>query len=212
MTIKNTLSKKYGFLIFFQGLIVLSISIYTITFFLYIGDIIELCRVSDDYTLLIVSIVSYLFFWFYSISFISIVNFLFKLDDTKKNFEGLKTSYYENKQIKEEYYYKDGKKNGKWILYYYNGQIEEKRNYKDGKEDGKRTWYNETGQIVGESNYKDEKLDGKYTYYYENGQIREDKNYKDGIEDGEKTSYYENGQIKNKVNYKDGNPISTKED
>ena len=77
----KTLSKEYGFLRFFQGLIGLSIFIYTLMFFISLEGVVDLAEMSDNYTLLTLTTVSYLLFLFYSICIISIVNFLFKLDE-----------------------------------------------------------------------------------------------------------------------------------
>ncbi len=77
----KTLSKEYGFLRFFQGLIGLSIFIYTLMFFISLEGVVDLAEMTDNYTLLTLTTVSYLLFLFYSICIISIVNFLFKLDE-----------------------------------------------------------------------------------------------------------------------------------
>ena len=63
---------------------------------------------------------------------------------------------------KIEKHYKDGKKDGKWILWHANGQI--------GLDSQKK----------GEGNYKDGKLDGKWIWWHANGQILSEKHYKDG--------------------------------
>ena len=44
--------------------------------------------------------------------------------------------------------------------------------YKDGKRDGKWLSWSENGKIInGEENYKDGKLDGIQIHYYENGEL-----------------------------------------
>ena len=177
---KNTLSKQYGFLKFFQIFIGLSILLCTITFLIGIGYLIDLSKMSDDYTLPIVSTVLYLLFLFSSLCIISIVNFLFKLDDTKNNIEGLRTSYYENGQKRTEGTYKDGELDGKWTRWHENGQKKRETTYKDGKEDGKGTWWYENGQKELEYNYKDGDRDGKYTSWHKNGQKAWERTYKDG--------------------------------
>ena len=106
-------------------------------------------------------------------------------DDTlslEKPLDSLKMvrEYHENRKIKEEKNYKDGKKDGKWTYFHENGQIRLEENWKDGKKDGKWTWYYENGKIEYERNYKGGKGDGKWTYFHENGQIRLEENWKDG--------------------------------
>ena len=155
---KNTLSKQYGFLKFFQIFIGLSILLCTITFLISIGDLIDFFKMSDDYTLPIVSTVLYLLFLFSSLCIISIVDFLFKLDDTKNNIEGLRTSYYENGQKRTEGTYKDGELDGFSTLWYDNGQKNWEGTYKDGKEDGLWTYWFVFGQKEEERTYKDGEL------------------------------------------------------
>ena len=195
---KNTLSKQYGFLKFFQIFIGLSILLCTITFLIGIGDLIDFSKMSDDYTLPIVSTVLYLLFLFSSLCIISIVDFLFKLDDTKNNIEGfniegLRTSYYENGQKRTEGNYKDGEWDGLWTDWYENGQKESERTYKDGEFDGISTWWYENGQKEREGTYKDGKEDGLFTKWYENGQKEYVGTYKDGEFDGLWTYWDEDG-------------------
>ena len=170
---KKTLSKKYGFLRIFQVLIGLFILYYTYNFVTSIGDM----PAGDlrDYI-----IGWYLTFVFSSICIISMVNFLFRLDATKNNLEGLETSYYANGQIKEEGNYKDGKKDGLWKYWDENGKLRYEKNYKDGERDGLwKEWF-KNGQLTAESNYKDGLPDGLWKKWYENGQLKYERNYKDG--------------------------------
>ena len=181
---KNTLSKQYGFLKFFQIFIGLSILLCTITFLIGIGDLIDSSKMSDDYTLPIVSTVLYLLFLFSSLCIISIVDFLFKLDDTKNNIEGfniegLRTSYYENGQKRTEGTYKDGELDGKWTRWHENGQKWMEGTYKDGDLINMTEWY-ENGQKNSEVTFKDGKEDGMWTGWHDNGQKECESTFKDG--------------------------------
>ena len=81
----RTLSEKYHFLTAFQSLIGLSMIIYTIFFIITIGESFDLAKRRDDYTLFFTSIISYSLVLFNSICVISIVNFLFNLDNNKSD-------------------------------------------------------------------------------------------------------------------------------
>ena len=50
-------------------------------------------------------------------------------------FTGKRLCHYENGQKELEGYYKDGKKDGKWIYWYENGQVKSEDYYKDGRLD-----------------------------------------------------------------------------
>jgi len=92
---------------------------------------------------------------------------------------------------------------------YEDGQLKFEYNYKDGKKDGlHRGWY-EDGQLKFEDNYKDGKKDGLCRVWYENGQLRLEWNYKDGKEDGLHRLWYEDGQLF-EWNYKNGELIIDK--
>jgi len=97
-----------------------------------------------------------------------------------KPYTGVAFKMWTEKQLKEEWSFKDGKNDGPFRNYYENGQLREEGSFKDGK------------------------LDGPFKAYYENGQLKEDRSYKDEIPDGIQKWYYENGQLKLEQNFKDG--------
>ena len=81
----RTLTEKYDFLTLFQYLVGISMIIYTIFFIITIGESFDLAKRMDDYTLFFTSIISYSLVLFNSICVISIVNFLFNLDNNKSD-------------------------------------------------------------------------------------------------------------------------------
>ena len=81
----RTLTEKYDFLTLFQYLVGISMIIYTIFFIITIGESFDLAKRRDDYTLFFTSIISYSLVLFNSICVISIVNFLFNLDNNKSD-------------------------------------------------------------------------------------------------------------------------------
>jgi antitoxin component YwqK of YwqJK toxin-antitoxin module len=140
-----------------------------------------------------------------------------------KPFTGVAFDMYDEKNIKEEINYKDGKVDGRWVSYYQNGQIQGEIIFKDGKVDGRFVSYCENGVKKEETNYKDGKPDGRAVNYYyedgkiavdttvgndtendEHGQIKLERNYKDGKPDGRWVVYSKNGQIVQELNFKDG--------
>ena len=81
----ESLSKKFGFLSTFQVLIALSIVIYTAMYLIGLPDSMKIADRMNNYTLVIISTVSFLLFLFNSVCIYSIVNFLFKLDKSKSD-------------------------------------------------------------------------------------------------------------------------------
>ena len=115
--------------------------------------------------------------------------------------------YYENGKLKYKSNYKNGKREGEYLIYqvYEDGKIWVKGNFKDGKGEGEFLTYYVNGQLEYKRNFKDGKLENKVAFsYYENGQLRRKENYKDGKKNGEWLWYFDNGQLKYKTNYKDG--------
>ena len=54
--------------------------------------------------------------------------------------------------------YKEGKREGEWLVYYENGQLRSKKYLKNGKPEGEWLWYNENGKLKKTEIYKDDKL------------------------------------------------------
>ena len=65
--------------------------------------------------------------------------------------------------------FKNGKKNGTWVIYYDNGQLLTKSTYKDGKLDGPVVQYSPNGKVVSTGTFKDGRMDGGWQYYNEDG-------------------------------------------
>ena len=93
-------------------------------------------------------------------------------------------------------YYKDGKKDGEWIVYYPNGKIKSKAIYRNNRIYGSVISYYPNGNIQEKGVWKGNKWVGEYFYYYENGKIKYHWNYNErGKRDGEQYYYYDNGQL-----------------
>ena len=202
----ETLSQKYSILELYKGLAFL-IMIATTGFFIYslvqYSDAPKVAREMLENTM-ITSTVSYVITMFSLFCITMIINFLFKLDETKNNLEGKKTKYYENRQKKEEGTFKDGKRDGLWTNWYENGQKKEEITYKDGEIEGLWTDWYDNGQKETEGKYVDDKRHGLWTNWYENGQKMEEITYKDGKEIGVHTNWHEHGQKWIEKTFKDG--------
>ena len=126
------------------------------------------------------------------------------LEGEKEAFTGIAKQYYEDKSLKIEFPYKNGKMDGKGKEYYPSGKFKSDAFFVDGLLQGKSTGYYENGNLEYEENYKDGKLDGLIKDYFESGKIKAEINYKNGELDGPAKEYYKNGQIYIQENYKDG--------
>ena len=126
------------------------------------------------------------------------------LEGEKEPFTGIAKDYYEDKSLKVEFPYKNGRIEGKAKAYYPSGKFKSEAFFVDDLLQGKSVGYYENGNLQYEDNYKDDELDGLIKEYYENGQIKSEMYYKNGNLDGPATEYYENGQVYIQESYKDG--------
>ena len=77
---------------------------------------------------------------------------------------GLYMNYYENGQVKDSGYYKDGLRDGIWQEYYTNGQVKSSGFYINGQKHSGWANYSETGQLLSLKEYR-------------NGQLLHEKHY-----------------------------------
>ena len=97
-----------------------------------------------------------------------------------KAFTGIIKSYYDNRNLKSEANFKDGKKEGLFKKYYENGDLKSEANFKDGKGNGIGKIYYPNGNLESEISVKDDKFEGLFKLYYENGYLIAEHYYKDG--------------------------------
>ncbi|WP_338947119.1 toxin-antitoxin system YwqK family antitoxin [Fusobacterium canifelinum] len=126
------------------------------------------------------------------------------VEGEKEGFTGIAKQYYEDKSLKIEFPYKNGKLEGRGKEYYPSGKFKSDAFFIDGLLQGKSIGYYENGNLQYEDNYKDGKLDGLIKEYYENGNIKTESYYKNGDFDGLAKEYYENGQVYIQESYKNG--------
>lgn len=85
-----------------------------------------------------------------------------------------------DKTVNAKVHYKVDNQEGIRKTYYENGQLKEEANYKNGKLDGEAKYYYKNGQLKEEANYKNGKLDGEAKTYYINGKIQNISQYSNG--------------------------------
>ena len=96
--------------------------------------------------------------------------------------------YWENGNLRYEWYYKDGKQDGVSKSWWPNGDLKSKRNYKDGKLHGQqKSWYEDgspdvihDGQLAGIRGFNNGEKEGLWIDYYPSGQVWMKKTYKSG--------------------------------
>ena len=130
------------------------------------------------------------------------------VEGEKEAFTGIAKQYYEDKSLKAEVPYLNGKIEGIEKQYYPDGKLKSEANFIDGILEGKVIGYYENGNIEYEENYKNDEFNGLVKNYYESGKLKIVVNYKNAKPDGLAIAYHENGQLSIEENYKDGNLIS----
>ena len=130
------------------------------------------------------------------------------LEGEKEPFTGIAKQYYEDKSLKAEVPYLNGKIEGIEKQYYPGGKLKSEANFIDGILEGKVIGYYENGNIEYEENYKNDEFNGLIKNYYESGKLKIVVNYKNAKPDGLAIAYHENGELRIEENYKDGNLIS----
>jgi len=77
--------------------------------------------------------------------------------------------YYPNGQKKYVGFFKDGKKDGKWIFWFENGNKWSEGYLNKGIRTGDAKVYHENGKLFFTGKYVNGKKDGKWTFYDDNG-------------------------------------------
>ena len=126
------------------------------------------------------------------------------VEGEKESFTGIAKQYYEDKSLKVEFPYKNGKLEGRGKEYYPSGKFKSDAFFIDGLLQGKSIGYYENGNLEYEENYKDGKLDGLIKEYYENGQVYIQESYQNGELEGESFNFNEDGSLRTKAVYKNG--------
>ena len=81
--------------------------------------------------------------------------------------------------------------------------------FKNGIKDGEWLVFHENGQLWYKTNWEDGEKNGPYEVYYDNGQLKEKGNHKDGWEDGLWEYFNKDGSLKRTETWKEGKKIET---
>lgn len=112
-------------------------------------------------------------------------------------------SYHDNKQLKKELNYINGKIDGNVIEYNKDGKVIEKKHYSNGVLNGEAINISPQGYIK-QSTYKNGVLDGQYQELFVNGNIAVKGAYENDKKTGTWLYYEENGNIKEEIGYLNG--------
>ena len=102
------------------------------------------------------------------------------VEGEKEPFTGIAKDYYEDKSLKVEFPYKNGRIEGKAKAYYPSGKFKSEAFFVDDLLQGKSVGYYESGNLQYEDNYKDGELDGESFNFNEDGSLRSKAVYKNG--------------------------------
>ncbi len=114
---------------------------------------------------------------------------------------GKKYTYYDDGQVKTEYFLKNDELNGLQKSYHENGNIKKEGNWVNDKESGLFKFYNEDGVLENDETYVNGVLEGPAHFYYPNGTMEYSCDYSYGKKNGLAQKYDENGKIISKTNY-----------
>lgn len=118
--------------------------------------------------------------------------------------EGEDIIYFQNGNVSNQSFFKNGKKNGKEISYFEDGSIKSTVNFMNGLEEGKYLSYWSNGNKEREMYYESGILNGERKYYYENGTLRTIQFSKNNKNSGNFAWYYQSGELELRQKYTDG--------
>lgn len=126
-------------------------------------------------------------------------------------FTGTFTEYsvYGQDRKRAETSYKNGKKDGLYILWSQTGQIASQANFKDGVQNGTETIWYLNGVKGGEGEFADGKKHGPWTEWYTNGRKWKQGSYLNGAKDGVWTEWSEDGGSTTRTTYRNGKPVKS---
>ena len=90
------------------------------------------------------------------------------------------------------------------VNFWANGNMKEEIFYKRGKKEGRYRTFYQTGRQKTESTYINDKMEGIYREWYPNGRPRDEMSYKNGIANGPYITWFDNGNIQTTGNLKNG--------
>lgn len=124
-----------------------------------------------------------------------------------KLFTGIGIDMWNEKQVKTEISFKNGRIDGVVRSYHENGKLQSQRFWKEGKGHGEIKVYSQNGQLLEEGTYKNGQMDSIWKKYHENGKLKAEMSYVAGKLDGVVKEYDENGKLTFQATYKEGKII-----
>jgi len=97
-------------------------------------------------------------------------NIISKGENPDGTFRG--KGYFSTGEVRVEYNYLKGLREGTWKYYYRAGSVETKSEFLNGKLNGENLDYFEDGAVKGKSYYVSGQLDGPYQEYFQNGKVK----------------------------------------
>ena len=114
-----------------------------------------------------------------------------------KPFSGYLTEYYEDRSLRSQTPYVEGKRNGNEYLYYQNGQLNEQRIYRAGYKIGIHQGWWEKGQSRFVYQFDDYgNYHGNCKEWFRDGNLFRDFNYINGQESGQQKMYNADGTVR----------------
>ena len=116
---------------------------------------------------------------------------------------GVQEAYYDNGQISNRKFYKDGLPEGMGYSWYRDGQLAGRCSYKHGEPEGVGQSYYDNGQLEERATFKAGRREGVSERWYLDGQLSERCSYKNGLADGVRYVWFPNGELARRCEYKD---------
>ena len=101
------------------------------------------------------------------------------------------------------------RKEGVRKSFYENGNLREEKEFRNGQLNGTTKGYFENGSLWWETNYKNDRKDGAWKVYYENGNYAETGAHENGKPIGIWKRYHENGNLSSEMHSENGKFIIT---
>ncbi len=124
-------------------------------------------------------------------------------------FSGKACSYFSSGKIHTMTTFRNGLKQGKWLVCYENGQIEKEGNIDNGKEHGTYFEYFSNGQLKYNYTYDSCKKTGIWKSWYENGTKYTERHFQNDQLHGKVLVWDENGKLAKEYHYDHGTLVNS---
>ncbi len=124
-------------------------------------------------------------------------------DILSRKLTGVQEAYYDNGQISNRKFYKDGLPEGMGYSWYRDGQLAGRCSYKRGKPEGVGVSFYDNGQLEERATFKAGRREGVSERWYLDGQLSERCSYKNGLADGVRYVWFPNGELARRCEYND---------